>query len=101
MIVARQFYWWWRIRGSEKMFEKILVASDGSEHAIRAAEVAANLAKPFGAHVTVVNIATLPVPITPLVGVTGMDIDAVTVVEYNDRVQDAVARRTGKVFEDA
>lgn len=38
------------------MFTKILLASDGSECALKAAGVAAALAQKFGAHLTIVNV---------------------------------------------
>lgn len=38
------------------MFKKIVLATDGSDHAMRAAKVAADLAATYGAQLTIVNV---------------------------------------------
>jgi nucleotide-binding universal stress UspA family protein len=86
---------------SVAMFQKILLASDGSEGALKAAGIAAELAKKFGSSITIINVFDPPASIMPFPGTTGFGLDPVTVNRYGEEVQDAVARRTGKVLEEA
>lgn len=44
------------------MFKKILVCTDGSDHAVRAAQIAPELAWKFGAEVTLLNVVN-PAPL--------------------------------------
>jgi nucleotide-binding universal stress UspA family protein len=83
------------------MFHKIMLASDGSDGALQAARVAADIAKKFGAELTLFNVFTLPMPVMPMVGFPGVDVDPATVAEYTEKVQDSVSRRTGKVLDEA
>jgi nucleotide-binding universal stress UspA family protein len=83
------------------MFTKILLATDGSDGALRAAHAAADMAQRFGAEVTVINVFSLPMPIAPITGLPGVEFDPATVAEYTDKVQEAVERRTGKILEEA
>jgi len=82
------------------MFSKILVCSDGSEEAIKAAQSAAELAKKFNSTVVLINVFTPTPGPMPFVG-------APEAVSYNqmavdaDEVQEAVERRTGRVFDEA
>src|ERR1044071_7422652 len=46
------------IRMEAPMFSKILICTDGSEHAIHAAEAAADIAKKFGSEVLMINVLT-------------------------------------------
>lgn len=43
------------------MFAKLLVCSDGSDHALRAAQVAAEMAHAFGSEVVVVSVYNQPI----------------------------------------
>jgi nucleotide-binding universal stress UspA family protein len=83
------------------MFTKILLASDGSECAMKAAEAVAELAKKFNASVTVIHVFTLPTSVAPFVGAPGLDLDPALVNRYAEDVQNAVARRTGRILEEA
>jgi nucleotide-binding universal stress UspA family protein len=74
------------------MFTKILVATDGSDDAIRAAEFAAELAERFGASVTLLNVYA------PIMyaggGPTLYEIEPSTIAE----IQDGVIERTATPF---
>lgn len=83
------------------MFTKILLASDGSDYALRAAQAAAELAKGLGASVTVLHVFTMPVMQMSVPGSPSVDMDPGAVSAYVEQVQDAVAKRTGKVLDDA
>jgi nucleotide-binding universal stress UspA family protein len=86
------------------MFTKILVASDGSECALKAAEKGAALAKAVGVPVTVLHVAA-PYAVMPLVGAPGMDLGVdfspELVRRYIEELKTAVERRTGAIFDAA
>lgn len=83
------------------MFNKILLASDGSDGALKAAAATAQLAKAFGSVVTIVHVYMVPNTYAPLVAVSGEGLDPSGADRYAAQVQDAVARRTGRVLEQA
>lgn len=83
------------------MFSKILLASDGSEGALKAARVAADLASKYCSEITVVHVFTMPVTPLPFVGAPGLEIDPLVATRYAEEVQEAVERRTGRVLEEA
>ena len=80
------------------MFNKILLASDGSEDAMNAAAVAAEMATKFGSKVVVVNVFTMPPMVTPYVGSLGLDLDPVALNRIADEAQAAVCKHTGEVL---
>jgi len=83
------------------MFNNILLASDGSDYALRAAETTAELARSLGSAVTVLHVFTLPVVQTAMPGLPSVSLEPGAVNAYMEEVQDAVAKRTGKVFDSA
>lgn len=83
------------------MFTKILLASDGSEYALRAAQAAAELAKALGASVTLLHVFTMPAVQMTVPGAPGVDMDPGAFSTYVEQVQDAVAKRTGRVLDEA
>lgn len=83
------------------MYKKILLASDGSDGALRAAKTAAVMTQQFGASLTVVSALSLPVGLAPYVGMPGVEVDPGFVVQYTTEVQDAVAKRTAHALEEA
>lgn len=83
------------------MFKRILLASDGSDYALKAAQAAAELAKGLGATVTVLHVFTMPSFQHSIPGVPGAETDPGALNVYIEQVQDAVAKRTGKVLEEA
>lgn len=74
------------------MYSRILVASDGSDNALRAAQTAAELAKGWKAEVTIVCVAYLPAMYQTDLGSELVD----TFVEDWKRALDA----TGRVFKE-
>lgn len=78
------------------MFPKILLASDGSECALKAATVAAGFARQFGAEVIVLHVYTPLAQLVPAYALAGLDRDADI-----KEVQDAVMSRTGRVLDEA
>ncbi len=82
------------------MFNNILVCSDGSEHALEAARAAAEIAKKFGSHVTLVHVFLPMGRFSPDTFESGRDKTALT-PEYTDLVQQSIEKHTGKVFDDA
>ena len=42
------------------MFERILVPLDGSEHSLRALEMAKQIAKEFGGKITLIHVYSVP-----------------------------------------
>jgi nucleotide-binding universal stress UspA family protein len=80
------------------MFNHILIASDGSEHALKAARAGAEIAQKFGAEVTLLSVFDPPQHRTPLVDNESTVLDADTVARYADEVQEAVEYNTGKVI---
>jgi nucleotide-binding universal stress UspA family protein len=83
------------------MYKKILLPSDGSDYALRAAAAAAELAKALGASVTVLHVFTMPTTQMAVPGAPGVDVESGALNAYIEQVQDAVAKRTGRVLDEA
>jgi nucleotide-binding universal stress UspA family protein len=84
----------------ETMFNNILLASDGSDNALRAAMAAGDLAKKYGSRVTVVHVYMPPTQFAPIIGAEGVTFDAAVLNEIMTTTQDSVSRRTGKILEE-
>jgi nucleotide-binding universal stress UspA family protein len=83
------------------MFSNILVGSDGSEQALKAAGVAGDLAKTLGARATLVHVVR---PVSPTLGIPGLGvatIDLTGVEEHYWEVAQAILDQTEKAFVDA
>jgi len=90
------------------MFQHILICSDGSENAFRSACAGAEIAKRFGGRVTLMSVynqAIVPPPFGAAPDPAGY---TETVLEYTEELrraagelQDAMEKRTSKVFEEA
>jgi nucleotide-binding universal stress UspA family protein len=80
------------------MFQHILLASDGSDHALHAAEAAAEIAKRFNARVTLLTVFDPPVMTPPFLGGPEPIIDAEVFIRTADEIQDAVEKRTGDIL---
>lgn len=80
------------------MFQHILLASDGSDNALRAAEAAAEIAKKFHARLTLLTVFDPPIMAPPFLGGPEPMIDAEVLTRQADEVQDAVEKRTGEVL---
>src|SRR5687768_2852828 len=55
------------------MFARVLLCSDGSEQALKAAGAAAEVAKRFGGHITALHVFQVPVAPVAAVGAVGLD----------------------------
>ncbi len=81
------------------MYTKILLASDGSEGALKAAEAAAFQARQSEASLTVLYVISIPAQFTPLAGMPGVTIGPEVFQQYSDLVKDEATRRTEQVLE--
>ena len=74
------------------MFTHILTATDGSEGAKHAVSAAAELARRYGAKLTVINVFEPPVPPMPPVGAAiPMGLDAASFGAWNDAAREWAA----------
>lgn len=89
------------LSGRRIMFAKILVCSDGSEPALKAARTAAAIARSFQSSVVLVTVydpSTIP---TPYIGIPdGSLLTATDAGRYAEETQRMVERDTGRVFEE-
>src|SRR5688500_3350191 len=83
------------------MFKKILLCSDGSDHALKAAMAAGGIASKFESYVTVLHVLNLPVALSPALDAAGFTISPAEVAKYAAEVKDSVARRTGRILEES
>src|SRR5690348_6988055 len=81
------------------MFTRILVASDGSEHALKAAQAAGEIAQKFGASLTLLSVFDAPVLTAPFFGPGEPPIDPQLIERYGQEMMDAIEKQTGAVFE--
>src|SRR3990172_8150427 len=80
------------------MFASIIVCSDGSEHALKAALVAAEIASRFDSEVCLLCVETFA-PISPALFTGSLTYDTQEALESLEDAQRSAERRTGKVFE--
>jgi nucleotide-binding universal stress UspA family protein len=78
------------------MFSKLLVATDGSNHALKAAATAGDIARRYGSAVTILHVFTTPAARMPQADTPGLELDRATVNGMAKDEHDAVARKTGK-----
>jgi nucleotide-binding universal stress UspA family protein len=83
------------------MFQHILVATDGSDHALQAARIAAEIAQKFGSKVTLLSVYDPPAFAPAILPSIEPAIAPDAVMRLGEEVQEAVERRTGEVFEQA
>jgi nucleotide-binding universal stress UspA family protein len=83
------------------MVERILLASDGSEGAIRAAHFAADLVQKYGATLTLLHVFSSPVAVIPLTDTAEAQASRESAFDrYVEDTQRVVAHRTGRVLEE-
>ncbi len=83
------------------MFKHILFASDGSDGALKAAMVAGETAKRFGADLTVVHVVSLPTSLVPLIDAPGAGMDPVALEQYAQEELGAMADRTKRILDES
>lgn len=81
------------------MFNKILLCSDGSEGALKAAKAAGTLAEKFQASLTVLHVFQIPAEFTPLMPMTGFSLDPERLDEAAKQAREAVARHVASALE--
>jgi nucleotide-binding universal stress UspA family protein len=81
------------------MFTKILVCSDGSEHALRAAQVTAEIALKFDSRVLVTSVFDLTAMVAPMMGAWELAVSEEPIEGHAREGQEALARRAGRIFE--
>lgn len=82
------------------MYTRILLASDGSECAIKAAYHAAIIAKMFNSAITIIHVFSLPPSFTAFAETPGIELDAATLDQYEKEVEESVISRTGHVLKE-
>lgn len=81
------------------MFQKILICSDGSECALKAAAAGAEIARRMGS--TVLLLHVFEIPVTPVMLEGGIGLDPALFEPPPPEVQEAVVQRTRRVLEEA
>ena len=82
------------------MFNNILIGTDGSEHSLKAARAAGELARTLGSRVTIAHVIR---PASPALGIPGLGvavIDLTSVEEHYWDVAQAILDMTEKVVEE-
>ena len=80
------------------MFTHILIASDGSEHAMRAAKYAAELSKKFDAKLTLITVLDPPAVLPSNVMEMWAAVDITPMMEQAEKMQDAIEKHTQEVL---
>jgi nucleotide-binding universal stress UspA family protein len=83
------------------MFTHILLASDGSDYSLKAAEAACEIAVKFGANLTLLSVFNPPTAQMTLIRneQTDPELDEATITRLAEDVQVAVERRTGEILD--
>jgi nucleotide-binding universal stress UspA family protein len=81
------------------MFKRILIASDGSDYALKAAQAAGEIAQKFGASLLLLSVFNPPPTVAPFAGGLQPPIDPELIARYGEETQDAIERQTGSVLE--
>ncbi len=74
------------------MFKKILVPTDGSDHALAAADSAAEIAQRFGSETLLLSVYSPPALLAPDYGGYSLDRDAI------EEIQTGITQRTSQPF---
>src|SRR5438874_13197546 len=85
------------------MISRILLCSDGSEHALKAAAVAAQIAAKFQANVTVLSVYHAPPSALPVGGIAEPNpyLAMETLEHLSKEFHDDAQTKTGKILQDA
>lgn len=83
-----------------KLFEKILVPLDGSEHSLKALDVAIQIAKKFGGKITIVHVYSVAVPgIMPEPSMATAGVPVMTAPDVS-RLVEAARKAGSRILED-
>ena len=81
------------------MFTKILLCTDGSNHALEAARATVELAQKFGSEVVLLNVFNPAIVPVPFVGLPEASVFTATNMGcYAEQVQEEIETATGKVL---
>jgi nucleotide-binding universal stress UspA family protein len=84
------------------MYSKILIATDGSDHAACAAQHAAAIAKKFNSEIVIVTVYNPTDVPAPFIGLPGASLATATESgSYVAELQEGIERETGQVFDAA
>src|SRR5258708_7556292 len=85
------------------MIKRILVCSDGSEHALRAAALGAEIAAKFEAKVTILSVYNAPPMVLPVAGIPEPNpyIAVETLQHMNEEYHNDVHEKTDRIFQDS
>jgi nucleotide-binding universal stress UspA family protein len=85
------------------MISRILLCSDGSEHALKAASVTAEIAGKFKAVVTVLSVFNAPPAVLPIAGVPEPNpyLAVETLQNMNDEFHNDVHEKTDRILQEA
>jgi nucleotide-binding universal stress UspA family protein len=85
------------------MISRILLCSDGSEHALNAAKLAAELAAKFKAQVTVLSVYNAPPTVLPVAGVPEPNpyLAVETLQHMNEEFHNDVHEKTDPILQEA
>lgn len=83
------------------MIKRILLATDGSETALKAARWAADLAKTYGARVTVLHVVHIPAALAGSTVLPGGATDVAMVTRLMEQAAEGVMMVTTPTFEEA
>lgn len=81
------------------MFKEILVCSDGSDHALQAARIAGELARPFQAHITLLSVFDLPGMAASYGAAMEIVSYAEVLTQMEQEMHDSVQQKTGEVLQ--
>jgi len=83
------------------MFTRVLMASDGSESALKAARASAEVATKFAVPLTVIYVFSVPATVATFGGDQMGAVDPQVVESWAEEMKRAVADRTSRVIEEA
>ncbi|MGQ9488250.1 MAG: universal stress protein [Armatimonadota bacterium] len=83
------------------MIKRILLATDGSQNALKAAQWTANLAKTYGAKVTVLHVVHIPAALAGSTVLPGGATDVAMVTRLMEQAAEGVMTVTTPVLEEA
>jgi nucleotide-binding universal stress UspA family protein len=85
------------------MIARILLCTDGSEHALKAASVAAEMASKFAAELTVLSVYHAPPSVLPVAGIPEPNpyLAVETLQHMRDEFHNDAQEKTGRLLRDA
>lgn len=83
------------------MFKTVLVCTDGSEHAMRAAQRAAEIARQGEVRLLLLHVVNLTKELSPYVMPWQLELESAVASSGQKAEQETVLKRTAKVFEEA